>query len=104
MSTANFDRNSARKTEGSDVVPMELELASLRSVKAFAEQIKALKCNIDFLILNAAIMGCPLWCDASSAPSWDRRSDVLTSRMCLPVIHALTCQALAPESRMYAAA
>ena len=54
-------RGSARRDIKVSVLPMQLDLASLRSVKNFAEEIKALKCDIDFLILNAAIMGCPLW-------------------------------------------
>lgn len=45
----------------SHIIPMELQLASMRSIRKFAKDVKAMECNIDYLVLNAAVMGCPLW-------------------------------------------
>ncbi|KAK9807410.1 hypothetical protein WJX73_001819 [Symbiochloris irregularis] len=52
---------TARGIDASNIIPMELQLASFRSVRKFVEDVKAMNCNIDYLILNAAVMGCPLW-------------------------------------------
>ena len=61
VSAAACGRKTSHGDASGSAEPMELQLASMRSIRHFVDQIKALRCNIDYLVLNAAIMGCPLW-------------------------------------------
>ncbi|XP_054152565.1 retinol dehydrogenase 13-like [Oppia nitens] len=46
---------------GADIVALKLDLASLKSVRQFASELKERESVIDILINNAGIMACPEW-------------------------------------------
>ena len=67
LACRNLDKAQAaaekiRKETGSDkVIVKELDLASLKSVRNFAEDVHQTEDRLDILINNAGIMRCPYW-------------------------------------------
>lgn len=62
LDKANAAANEIRKTTGNDkVFVKELDLASLKSVRKFAEEFHQTEDRLDILINNAGIMRCPYW-------------------------------------------
>ncbi|XP_071795688.1 retinol dehydrogenase 12-like [Asterias amurensis] len=50
-----------KETGSNNLVVRKLDLASLASIRAFAEKIKAEETRLDILVNNAGIMMCPEW-------------------------------------------
>ncbi|XP_062404616.1 retinol dehydrogenase 12-like isoform X1 [Sardina pilchardus] len=62
MGRANRAADEVRKQSGNgNVVVKQLDLASLKSVRALAADVKANEERLDILINNAGIMMCPKW-------------------------------------------
>ncbi|ELT94177.1 hypothetical protein CAPTEDRAFT_227984 [Capitella teleta] len=65
LACRDLDRGEAalqdirRWTKEGDLVVKQLDLASFKSIRAFAEEIKRSEPKIDVLINNAAVFGCP---------------------------------------------
>ncbi|CAK8684001.1 retinol dehydrogenase 14-like [Clavelina lepadiformis] len=53
--------NILKEVDGADIVVCKLDLASLESVREFAQKFNETESRLDILVNNAGVMGCPQW-------------------------------------------